>query len=198
MNANAPLLVVGGDPSLGSSSASQDVSNRADADASNRSSTDQDATATQSGGGTSAGRAVVATARSRTSSRSVRPSKTLMRTRRPSRTRSAQTHRCRSSVITLSGTGTSSAHQKARNNADGDASNKSDTDQDATRPEAGRHQLWWRLRRQGPGAEPGADIEDEAGRTGELEGQAEAGQRDARSSCLSERRRGKGKSRVAS
>jgi len=51
VNANVPLLVVGGDPSLGSSSASQDVSNKADADASNRSSTDQDTTATQSGGG---------------------------------------------------------------------------------------------------------------------------------------------------
>jgi len=32
----------------------------------------------------------------------------------------------------LSGSGTSSANQKARNNADADAANKSDTDQDAT------------------------------------------------------------------
>src|SRR5207237_371196 len=50
LNTNAPSLVVGGDPSSGSSSAKQDVSNKADADASNKSSTDQDATATRTAG----------------------------------------------------------------------------------------------------------------------------------------------------
>src|SRR5262249_62389693 len=50
VNANAPPLVVGGDPSAGSSSATQDASNKADADASNRSKTDQDAKPTQRGG----------------------------------------------------------------------------------------------------------------------------------------------------
>jgi hypothetical protein len=44
------LLVVGGDPTPGSSSATQDASNKADADASNRSKTDQDAKPTQRGG----------------------------------------------------------------------------------------------------------------------------------------------------
>ena len=52
LNTNAPSLVIGGDPSSGSSSAKQDVSNKADADASNKSSTDQDAIATQLAGDT--------------------------------------------------------------------------------------------------------------------------------------------------
>ena len=50
VNANAPLLVVGGDPSSGSSSASQDVGNEANAHGSNSSTTHQDASPTQIGG----------------------------------------------------------------------------------------------------------------------------------------------------
>src|SRR5439155_801488 len=50
VNSNVPVLAVGGDPSIGSSSATQDASNKADADASNNSKTDQDAKATQTAG----------------------------------------------------------------------------------------------------------------------------------------------------
>jgi hypothetical protein len=47
LNSNAPVLVVGGDPSADSSSATQDARNKADADARNTSKTEQDATPTQ-------------------------------------------------------------------------------------------------------------------------------------------------------
>jgi hypothetical protein len=50
VNTNAPVLVVGGDPSLGSSSANQEASNNATSNASNSSSTSQSAVPTQIAG----------------------------------------------------------------------------------------------------------------------------------------------------
>jgi hypothetical protein len=129
VNANAPLLVVGGDPSLGSSSASQDVSNKADADASNRSNTDQNATVTQSGGGSMCWSGCGGNGQEQNV---IQVGETKQHADADAKAKqNAVNANTPVSVIGdyLSGSGTSSADQKARNKADADASNKNHTDQ---------------------------------------------------------------------
>jgi hypothetical protein len=130
LNANAPLLIVGGDPKLGSSSATQDVSNKADADASNRSKTDQDATATQTGGGSDCFSGCGGNGQEQNV---IQIGKTKQRADADAKAKQKALNA--NAPESISGTytsgGSSSADQTARNKADADASNKSKTDQDA-------------------------------------------------------------------
>ena len=130
LNANVPLLIVGGDPSGGSSSASQDVSNKADADASNRSKTDQDATATQTGGKSDCWSGCGGNGQEQNV---VQIGKTKQHADADAK---AKQKALNANVpVDISGKavsgGSSSADQTAHNKADADASNKSKTDQDA-------------------------------------------------------------------
>jgi hypothetical protein len=130
LNANVPLLVVGGDPSVGSSSATQDVSNKADADASNRSKTDQDANATQRAG---ENRCWSGCGGNGQEQNVVQIGKTKQRADADAKAKQKALNANLS--VDISGKapsgGSSSADQTARNKADADASNKSKTDQDA-------------------------------------------------------------------
>ena len=128
---------------VGSSSASQDVSNKADADASNKSKTDQDATATQTAGdshcfsgcgGNGQEQNVVQIGKTKQDADADAKAK-----------QNAVNANTPVSILgdKLSGSGSSSADQTAHNKADADASNKSKTDQDATATQtAGDSKCW--------------------------------------------------------
>jgi hypothetical protein len=124
------LLVVGGDPSVGSSSATQDVSNKADADASNRSKTDQTADATQSGGDSECWSGCGGNGQEQNVVQ-------IGKTKQDADADAKATQKALNANLSeeISGKapsgGSSSADQTARNKADADASNKSKTDQDA-------------------------------------------------------------------
>jgi len=139
------LLVIGGDPSGGSSSAKQDVSNKADADASNKSNTDQDATG-------HAGRrrqhVLVRLWRQRpgaeTSSRSARTKQDA-----DADAKAKQNAVNANAPESILGTGLSGSGSRlggpdgARNSADADASTRATTDQGRNRdPEAGKSECW--------------------------------------------------------
>jgi colicin import membrane protein len=143
VNTNAPALVVGGDPSVGSSSADQTAKNKADADASNKSKTDQDATATQTAGdslcfsgcgGNGQEQNVVQVGKTKQHSDADAKAK-----------QDAENANVPVSILgdDLSGSGSSSADQTAKNKADADASNKSKTDQDATATQIGGDTACW-------------------------------------------------------
>jgi hypothetical protein len=142
LNANAPALVVGGDPSGGSSSATQDASNKADADASNKSKTDQSATATQTAGdswcfsgcggnGQEQNVAQIGKTKQDADANAIAKQNAV----------NADTP---ASILGggLSGSDPS-ADQTASNKADADASNKSKTSQDATATQTGGSSWCW-------------------------------------------------------
>ena len=115
---------------LGSSSATQDASNKADADASNRSTTDQDATATQKGGGSDCFSGCGGNGQEQNV---VQIGKTKQRADADAKATQKALNADASGLVSGKSTsgGSSSADQTARNKADADASNKSKTDQDA-------------------------------------------------------------------
>jgi hypothetical protein len=130
VNANAPLAIVGGDPSGGSSSASQDVSNKADADASNGSKTDQSAHPTQTGGSSWCHSGCGGNGQEQNV---IQIGKTKQRADADAKAKQKAINANAAGSISGSSSdpGSSSADQTARNKADADASNKSKTDQDA-------------------------------------------------------------------
>jgi hypothetical protein len=142
LNANAPLLVVGGDPSAGSNSAKQDVSNTADADASNRSKTDQDAKATQTAGD----RECFSGCGGNGQEQNVVQIGKTKQDADADATAKQKALNANAPLLVVGGdpsAGSSSAKQDVSNTADADASNRSKTDQEAKPTQRGGDVWCW-------------------------------------------------------
>jgi hypothetical protein len=131
INANVPVLTVGGDPTVGPSSATQTLTNEADSDATNRSKTNQDANVTQTGdesscwsgcGGNGQEQNVIQDAKTKQHADSDAKAK-----------QDAINLNLPVAILGTGppGSGSNTATQTATNKANSDASNKSRTHQDA-------------------------------------------------------------------